>query len=85
MDGRPGRGQLDAGGPQLRVGHGDAVLRGFGVTGAFGARGAPGPFVVIAMVVVVAVAVSVFFYPLWTAQLEDWEFIRLHYWIPSWK
>ena len=40
---------------------------------------------VTAIVVVVAVAVSVFFYPLWTAQLEDWEFIRLHYWIPSWK
>lgn len=40
---------------------------------------------VTAIVVVVAVAVTVFYYPLWTAQLEDWEFIRLHYWLPSWK
>ncbi len=41
--------------------------------------------VVTGIVVVVSIAVTVFFYPLWTAQLEDWEFIRLHYWIPSWK
>lgn len=40
---------------------------------------------VVAVVTVVAVAVSVFFWPVWTAQLADWEFIRLHYWIPSWK
>jgi dolichyl-phosphate-mannose-protein mannosyltransferase len=40
---------------------------------------------VTAIVVVASVAVTVFFYPLWTAQLADWEFIRIHYWIPSWK
>ena len=40
---------------------------------------------VTAIVVVLAVAVTIFFYPMWTAQLEDWEWIRLHYWIPSWK
>jgi len=34
---------------------------------------------------VLAVAVSVFWYPMWTAQQMDWEWIRLHYWIPSWK
>ena len=40
---------------------------------------------VVAILTVVAVAVSAFFWPVWTAQLADWEFIRLHYWIPSWK
>jgi len=40
---------------------------------------------VVAVLTVAAVAVSVFYWPLWTAQLADWEFIRLHYWLPGWK
>ncbi|WP_423922915.1 dolichyl-phosphate-mannose--protein mannosyltransferase [Frigoribacterium sp. 2-23] len=40
---------------------------------------------VVTILLVVSIAVSVFFYPLWTAQLENWDFIRIHYWIPSWK
>jgi dolichyl-phosphate-mannose--protein O-mannosyl transferase len=40
---------------------------------------------VVGIVVIVAVVLTVFFYPQWTAIQEPWDFINLHYWIPSWK
>jgi len=36
------------------------------------------------MFVAVAIAISVFFMPLWTGVPSDIDFIRLHYWLPTW-
>jgi dolichyl-phosphate-mannose--protein O-mannosyl transferase len=32
-----------------------------------------------------AIGVSVFFWPLWTGLQMPWQFIQLHYWVPSWR
>jgi dolichyl-phosphate-mannose--protein O-mannosyl transferase len=39
---------------------------------------------VVVMFVAVAIAISVFFMPLWTGVPSDIDFIRLHYWLPTW-
>ncbi len=46
-------------------------------------RRAVGATVVIAFLVIV-VAISAFFLPLWTGTPTDMGFIRLHYWLPTW-
>ncbi|ROQ38595.1 protein-O-mannosyltransferase-like protein [Frondihabitans sp. PhB188] len=40
---------------------------------------------VVGIVVILSIVLSVFYYPMWTAIQENWSFISLHYWIPSWK
>lgn len=40
--------------------------------------------VVVAALAVLVVAVSVFFYPVWTAQVVTFRFWQLHMWLPSW-
>ncbi|WP_286346310.1 dolichyl-phosphate-mannose--protein mannosyltransferase [Frondihabitans sucicola] len=40
---------------------------------------------VVGIIVIFSVVLSVFFYPMWTATQENWSFINLHYWVPSWK
>ncbi|MCU1529622.1 MAG: phospholipid carrier-dependent glycosyltransferase [Frondihabitans sp.] len=40
---------------------------------------------VVGIIVIVAVILTIFYYPMWTATQEPWNFINLHYWIPSWK
>jgi dolichyl-phosphate-mannose-protein mannosyltransferase len=39
----------------------------------------------IAVFLVAAVAISVFFWPLWTGQQIDFKLMQLHYWIPTWE
>ncbi len=39
----------------------------------------------IAVFLVAAVAISIFFWPLWTGQQIDFKVMQLHYWIPSWE
>ncbi len=39
---------------------------------------------VVGLIVVTAVALSVFFLPLWTGLPVPIEFLRLHYWLPTW-
>ena len=39
---------------------------------------------VVAVFVVVAIAVSVFFWPLWTGQTIDYDLLRLRWWLPTW-
>ncbi|WP_157156913.1 phospholipid carrier-dependent glycosyltransferase [Diaminobutyricimonas sp. LJ205] len=39
----------------------------------------------IAVILAVATAVSVFFWPIWTALEVPWSFIQLHYWLPNWR
>jgi dolichyl-phosphate-mannose--protein O-mannosyl transferase len=39
----------------------------------------------IAVFLVAAVAISVFFWPLWTGMQVDFKYMQLHYWIPSWE
>lgn len=34
---------------------------------------------------IVAVAASVFFWPLWTGMQLDWDYLRIHWWLPSWN
>ncbi|MDO9589971.1 MAG: phospholipid carrier-dependent glycosyltransferase, partial [Microcella sp.] len=46
-------------------------------------RRAIGVTIVIGFVVV-TIAISVFFLPLWTGMPTDIGFIRLHYWLPTW-
>jgi dolichyl-phosphate-mannose--protein O-mannosyl transferase len=41
-------------------------------------------FGVITVFVAVAVAVSIFFWPLWTGQTIDYDLLRLRWWLPSW-
>lgn len=47
------------------------------------ARRALGATVVLVLMVIV-VAISAFFMPLWTGMPSDLGFIRLHYWLPTW-
>ena len=39
----------------------------------------------ILIFLVAAVAISVFFWPLWTGMQIDFKYMQLHYWIPSWE
>jgi dolichyl-phosphate-mannose--protein O-mannosyl transferase len=39
----------------------------------------------IAVFLVAAVAISVFFWPLWTGIQIDFKYMQLHYWLPSWE
>lgn len=39
---------------------------------------------VLAAFVAVAIAVSVFFWPLWTGQTIDYDLLRLRWWLPTW-
>lgn len=38
----------------------------------------------VAVFLAVAVALSIFFWPLWTGQPLDYNFMRAHWWLPSW-
>jgi dolichyl-phosphate-mannose-protein mannosyltransferase len=38
----------------------------------------------IAVFLVAAVAISIFFWPLWTGIQEDYRFVQAHYWLASW-
>jgi dolichyl-phosphate-mannose-protein mannosyltransferase len=38
----------------------------------------------IGLYLVVAVALSVFFWPLWTGMQIDYQYMRVHWWLPSW-
>lgn len=40
---------------------------------------------VVGIVVIVAVLLTAFYYPLWTGTQEPFSFINLHYWLLSWK
>jgi dolichyl-phosphate-mannose--protein O-mannosyl transferase len=55
-----------------------------------GSRADPGPkrdagMRWILVFLVAAVAISVFFWPLWTGIQVDFSYMQLHYWIPSWE
>jgi dolichyl-phosphate-mannose--protein O-mannosyl transferase len=39
----------------------------------------------IAVFLVAAVAISIFFWPLWTGLQIDFKYMQLHYWFPSWE
>jgi dolichyl-phosphate-mannose-protein mannosyltransferase len=39
----------------------------------------------IAVFLVAAVAISIFFWPLWTGLQIDFKYMQLHYWIPTWE
>jgi dolichyl-phosphate-mannose-protein mannosyltransferase len=39
----------------------------------------------IAVFLVAAVAISIFFWPLWTGTQIDFKYMQLHYWIPTWE
>lgn len=39
----------------------------------------------IAVFLVAAVAISIFYWPLWTGQQIDFKLMQLHYWIPTWE
>jgi dolichyl-phosphate-mannose-protein mannosyltransferase len=39
----------------------------------------------IAVFLVAAVALSIFFWPLWTGIQIDFKYMQLHYWFPSWE
>ena len=39
----------------------------------------------IAVFLVAAVAISIFFWPLWTGLQIDFTYMQLHYWFPSWE
>jgi dolichyl-phosphate-mannose--protein O-mannosyl transferase len=39
----------------------------------------------IAVFLVAAVAISVFFWPLWTGMQIDFSYMQLHYWLPTWE
>ncbi len=40
---------------------------------------------VVGVIVIVAIVLTIFYYPMWTATQAPWTFINLHYWVPSWK
>jgi dolichyl-phosphate-mannose-protein mannosyltransferase len=42
-------------------------------------------FVILGGYLVVVLAATVFFWPMWTGVQIDWRYMELHYWIPSWK
>jgi dolichyl-phosphate-mannose-protein mannosyltransferase len=63
---------------------------GFVASMLIGSRGDPGyrrdvGMRWIAVFLVAAVAISIFFWPLWTGQQIDFKYMQLHYWIPSWE
>jgi dolichyl-phosphate-mannose--protein O-mannosyl transferase len=39
---------------------------------------------VVTVFIAVAIAVSVFFWPLWTGQTIDYDLLRLRWWLPTW-
>jgi dolichyl-phosphate-mannose-protein mannosyltransferase len=39
----------------------------------------------IAVFLVAAFAISIFYWPLWTGQQIDFKLMQLHYWIPTWE
>jgi dolichyl-phosphate-mannose-protein mannosyltransferase len=39
----------------------------------------------IAVFLVAAIAISIFYWPLWTGQQIDFKIMQLHYWIPTWE
>jgi len=39
----------------------------------------------VAVFLVAAAVVSVFFWPLWTGTQIDFSYMQLHYWISSWE
>ena len=39
----------------------------------------------IAVFLIAAVAISVFFWPLWVGQQIDFKYMQLHYWLPTWE
>jgi dolichyl-phosphate-mannose-protein mannosyltransferase len=39
----------------------------------------------IAVFLVAALAISIFFWPLWTGMQIDFKYMQLHYWIPTWE
>jgi len=56
---------------------------------ALGRRDDPTPrrrrgIVAVTAFLTAAVVVSAYWYPMWTAMQEPWDFIRSHYWFPSW-
>ena len=40
---------------------------------------------VVAVYLALATAASVFFWPLWTGMQLDYEYLRLHWWLPTWR
>ena len=40
---------------------------------------------IVAVYLVAAILISVFFWPLWSGLQVDWRFIQAHYWLPTWK
>ena len=38
----------------------------------------------VAVFLVLAVLLSIFFWPLWTGQSIDYTYLRAHWWFPSW-
>ncbi|GAA4671790.1 dolichyl-phosphate-mannose--protein mannosyltransferase [Frondihabitans cladoniiphilus] len=40
---------------------------------------------VVGILVVLSALLSIYYYPMWTATLENWPFINSHYWLLSWK
>ena len=39
----------------------------------------------VAVFLVACVAISIFFWPLWTGMQIDFKYMQLHYWLPSWE
>jgi dolichyl-phosphate-mannose-protein mannosyltransferase len=39
----------------------------------------------VAVFLIAAVAISIFFWPLWTGMQIDFRYMQLHYWIPTWE
>ena len=39
----------------------------------------------IAVFLIAAIAISIFFWPLWTGMQIDFKYMQLHYWLPSWE
>ena len=42
-------------------------------------------FVIVAVFAAIAVALSIFFWPLWTAAQLSYEFLAAHWWLPTWR
>jgi dolichyl-phosphate-mannose--protein O-mannosyl transferase len=40
---------------------------------------------VVAVFLGLAVVVSIFFWPLWTGMQIDYNFLRAHWWLPTWR
>jgi dolichyl-phosphate-mannose-protein mannosyltransferase len=72
-------------GSRIRDGVDDAdVVRASGsLTTSVATRARGGYF--IAGFLLLAVSVSIFFWPMWTGVQLDWIYTQAHYWLPSWK